>query len=336
MYNVLEARVKKGPDGLCIPLSDDITKLLKVEEDTDITLTFRKKCVELRSINYVLGQSSFDNLESGGDILNRFGRHFGGPDGSEIFIAEKDYLCIFNNSRIVALMKYNHAANDWLSGYNTVYRKLKGLDPQELQENKLFVLHIKGGVPDYVADEFITYHAILVLEATLIMGKGAQVFYPEEGAYPLVVTDEKKNWCVLIRPRVNWEQAPSGVEQPVDKTGDATDVVGGGDVSAPADAGADDSAPPPTDGTEDDGDEAGEGENGDGEDTVEGEEEEKDEDGGDDDPGGEEEGGEEEGEGEGGDEEGGVEGTEGEEEAGEKEEERDNDHLYSTCSSFHK
>ncbi len=277
MYNVLEARVKKGPDGLCIPLSDDITKLLKVEEDTDITLTFRKKCVELRSVNYVLGQSSFDNLESGGDILARFGRHFGGRDGSEVFIAEKDYLCLFNNMRIVALMKYNHAANDWLSGYNTVYRKLKELDRDELQENKLFVLCLKGGIPKYVADDFITYHAILVLEAMLIMGKGAQVFYPEEGAYPLVVTDEKKNWCVLIRPRVNWEQAPPGVERPDLKEEEVEGGVGGGDVSAPADAGAEDSAPPPADGEEEEEDEEeGEGvpvEEGDGDGDAEGKEE---------------------------------------------------------------
>ena len=136
--SVIIPELEKSDKGLCIPLSEDLATLLKVEEGTPVSLTFRKKCVELRSVNYTVGESRFDNIQGAGDILTRFGRHFGGPSGTEVYIAEKEYLCLFDKSKVVALMKYIHAANDWLAGYDAVYRKMQGPDLDELRENKMF------------------------------------------------------------------------------------------------------------------------------------------------------------------------------------------------------
>jgi len=210
LYNTLKLEVKRMGDGLGVELSPTLAEMLHVGEGDNIEATLTERCVELRSEPFKSSGDSFESLQMVGNPVLRFSSQFGeGEEGEDIFMADVDYLCLYDKAGLVALMKYSSARKHWLPHIDAEYVKTQGISVAALNQNKQFLLKWEGGKPVYSADADYAYHAILVLESLLILGETSTIMYPKTPA-PLMIVDNDEQWCILIKPRINPELESSG------------------------------------------------------------------------------------------------------------------------------
>ena len=212
MYNKLETKVMKLDDKhLGIKISNDLAKMLHVRNGSKVSLAFKDEYVELRSKNYKLptgAPQDFESLEMIGEPIFRFSRQFGaGRTGKEICIADTRYLCLYDAQKLVAIMRYEHALDDWVSKMDTHFMTAKKVSTAELNEHKYYIIKWENRIPNYCPDAYYSYHAILVLESMMILGEGCKIYYPDK-PYPMYIVDKDREWCILIKPRINedWQE----------------------------------------------------------------------------------------------------------------------------------